>query len=108
MEFLLLLTVPVVDPDKDDRNWKRPLNCLQLVISPLVLVLTLQSGVCEYPSSTTSLLLPQSLFRGDSRACLSNKRLPYQWASPAACRWSCKQWSLDHVLPSAYLVSIRH
>lgn len=45
MEFLLLLTVPVVDPDKDDRNWKRPLNCLQLVISPLVLVLTLQSGV---------------------------------------------------------------
>uniref|UniRef100_A0A8I6APW6 Solute carrier family 8 member B1 n=1 Tax=Rattus norvegicus TaxID=10116 RepID=A0A8I6APW6_RAT len=45
VEFLLLLTVPVVDPDKDDRNWKRPLNCLQLVISPLVLVLTLQSGV---------------------------------------------------------------
>ncbi|KAK7798929.1 hypothetical protein U0070_026021 [Myodes glareolus] len=44
VEFLLLLTVPVVDPDKDDRNWKRPLNCLQLVISPLVLVLTLQSG----------------------------------------------------------------
>ncbi|CAO2629283.1 Mitochondrial sodium/calcium exchanger protein [Lemmus lemmus] len=45
VEFLLLLTVPVVDPDKDDRNWKRPLNCLQLVISPLVLVLTLQSGI---------------------------------------------------------------
>ncbi|XP_062942898.1 mitochondrial sodium/calcium exchanger protein [Cynocephalus volans] len=44
VEFLLLLTVPVVDPDKDDRNWKRPLNCLHLVISPLVLVLTLQSG----------------------------------------------------------------
>ncbi|XP_076416197.1 mitochondrial sodium/calcium exchanger protein isoform X2 [Peromyscus maniculatus bairdii] len=44
VEFLLLLTVPVVDPDKDDRNWKRPLNCLQLVVSPLVLVLTLQSG----------------------------------------------------------------
>ena len=49
MEFLLLLTVPVVDPDKDDRNWKRPLNCLHLVISPLVVVLTLQSGTCEYP-----------------------------------------------------------
>ncbi|XP_073916662.1 mitochondrial sodium/calcium exchanger protein isoform X2 [Castor canadensis] len=44
VEFLLLLTVPVVDPDKDDRNWKRPLNCLQLVLSPLVVVLTLQSG----------------------------------------------------------------
>ena len=49
MEFLLLLTVPLVDPDKEDRNWKRPLNCLHLVISPLVLVLTLQSGACEYP-----------------------------------------------------------
>lgn len=83
VEFLLLLTVPVVDPDKDDRNWKRPLNCLQLVISPLVLVLTLQSGACEYPSPTTALLLPQSLFRGDSRACFSNKGLPYQWSSPA-------------------------
>nr|XP_012607707.1 sodium/potassium/calcium exchanger 6, mitochondrial isoform X1 [Microcebus murinus] len=45
VEFLMLLTVPVVDPDRDDRNWKRPLNCLHLVISPLVLVLTLQSGV---------------------------------------------------------------
>lgn len=44
VEFLLLLTVPLVDPDKEDRNWKRPLNCLHLVISPLVLVLTLQSG----------------------------------------------------------------
>ncbi|KAM6155069.1 mitochondrial sodium/calcium exchanger protein [Rhynchocyon petersi] len=44
VEFLLLLTVPVVDPDKDDRNWKRPLNCLHLVTSPLFCVLTLQSG----------------------------------------------------------------
>ncbi|XP_060049022.1 mitochondrial sodium/calcium exchanger protein isoform X2 [Erinaceus europaeus] len=44
VEFLLLLTVPVVDPDRDDKNWKRPLNCLQLVLSPLVVVLTLQSG----------------------------------------------------------------
>uniref|UniRef100_A0A8C4LVG7 Solute carrier family 8 member B1 n=1 Tax=Equus asinus asinus TaxID=83772 RepID=A0A8C4LVG7_EQUAS len=49
VEFLLLLTVPVMDPDKDDGNWKRPLNCLHLVVSPLVLVLTLQSGACEYP-----------------------------------------------------------
>lgn len=52
VEFLLLLTVPVVDPDKDDRNWKRPLNCLHLVISPVVVVLTLQSGACEYPWGT--------------------------------------------------------
>ncbi|XP_077016032.1 mitochondrial sodium/calcium exchanger protein isoform X2 [Tamandua tetradactyla] len=44
VEFALLLTVPVVDPDKDDRNWKRPLNCLHLVTSPLLCVLTLQSG----------------------------------------------------------------
>lgn len=44
VEFLLLLTVPVVDPDKDDRNWKRPLNCLHLIFSPLVVVLTLRSG----------------------------------------------------------------
>ncbi|KAM9054834.1 mitochondrial sodium/calcium exchanger protein isoform 3-T3 [Megaptera novaeangliae] len=29
---------------KEDGNWKRPLNCLHLVISPLFLVLTLQSG----------------------------------------------------------------
>ncbi|XP_006750984.1 mitochondrial sodium/calcium exchanger protein-like [Leptonychotes weddellii] len=49
VEFLMLLTIPVVDPDKEDRNWKRPLNCLHLVISPLVLVLTLQSGACECP-----------------------------------------------------------
>ncbi|XP_022406466.1 mitochondrial sodium/calcium exchanger protein-like [Delphinapterus leucas] len=33
-----------MDPDKEDGNWKRPLNCLHLVISPLFLVLTLQSG----------------------------------------------------------------
>ncbi|XP_045390720.1 mitochondrial sodium/calcium exchanger protein isoform X5 [Lemur catta] len=52
VEFLLLLTVPVVDPDRDDRNWKRPLNCLHLVISPLVLVLTLQSGVYVFSDFT--------------------------------------------------------
>ncbi|XP_006901077.1 PREDICTED: sodium/potassium/calcium exchanger 6, mitochondrial [Elephantulus edwardii] len=44
VEFFLLLTVPVVDPDREDRNWKRPLNCLHLVTSPLFCVLTLQSG----------------------------------------------------------------
>ncbi|KAJ8285600.1 hypothetical protein GJAV_G00028700 [Gymnothorax javanicus] len=44
IEVLMLLTVPVVDPDKDDRNWKRPLNCLHLVTVPLVCVLAFSSG----------------------------------------------------------------
>uniref|UniRef100_A0A6G1RQB9 Solute carrier family 24 member 2 n=1 Tax=Hypotaenidia okinawae TaxID=2861861 RepID=A0A6G1RQB9_9GRUI len=44
VEMVLLLTVPVVDPDKDDLNWKRPLNCLHLLTSPLLCVLTLKSG----------------------------------------------------------------
>ncbi|XP_029572723.1 mitochondrial sodium/calcium exchanger protein isoform X2 [Salmo trutta] len=44
LEVLLLLTVPVVDPDKEDRNWRRPLNCLHLVTAPLVCVLTFSSG----------------------------------------------------------------
>uniref|UniRef100_A0A3Q3X5N2 Sodium/calcium exchanger membrane region domain-containing protein n=1 Tax=Mola mola TaxID=94237 RepID=A0A3Q3X5N2_MOLML len=45
VEVLLLLCIPVVDPDKEDKNWKRPLNCLHLITSPLVCVLALQSGV---------------------------------------------------------------
>uniref|UniRef100_A0A4W5LZW3 Solute carrier family 8 member B1 n=1 Tax=Hucho hucho TaxID=62062 RepID=A0A4W5LZW3_9TELE len=44
LEVLLLLTVPVVDPDKEDRNWRRPLNCLHLITAPLVCVLTFSSG----------------------------------------------------------------
>nr|XP_033810906.1 mitochondrial sodium/calcium exchanger protein isoform X2 [Geotrypetes seraphini] len=44
IEVVLLLTVPVVDPDREDRNWKRPLNCLHLISSPLVCILTLKSG----------------------------------------------------------------
>ncbi|KAJ8380362.1 hypothetical protein SKAU_G00011400 [Synaphobranchus kaupii] len=44
LEVLMLLTIPVVDPDKDDRNWKRPLNSLHLVTGPLVCVLTFSSG----------------------------------------------------------------
>ncbi|KAJ8414051.1 hypothetical protein AAFF_G00066490 [Aldrovandia affinis] len=44
LEMLMLVTVPVVDPDKEDRNWKRPLNCLHLVTGPLVCVLTFCSG----------------------------------------------------------------
>ncbi|XP_073764959.1 mitochondrial sodium/calcium exchanger protein isoform X2 [Danio rerio] len=44
VEVLLLLTVPVVDTDKEDHNWKRPLNCLHIITAPLVCVLTFQSG----------------------------------------------------------------
>ncbi|XP_058491761.1 mitochondrial sodium/calcium exchanger protein [Solea solea] len=44
LEILLLLCVPVVDPDKEDKNWRRPLNCLHLITAPLVSVLTFQSG----------------------------------------------------------------
>ncbi|KAI1232977.1 hypothetical protein IHE44_0006165 [Lamprotornis superbus] len=44
VELLLLLTVPVVDPDKDDLNWRRPLNCLHILTSPLLCILTLKSG----------------------------------------------------------------
>ncbi|XP_042747390.1 mitochondrial sodium/calcium exchanger protein isoform X4 [Lagopus leucura] len=44
VELVLLLTVPVVDPDKDDLNWKRPLNCLHIITGPLLCILTLNSG----------------------------------------------------------------
>uniref|UniRef100_A0A8C8R7M9 Mitochondrial sodium/calcium exchanger protein n=1 Tax=Pelusios castaneus TaxID=367368 RepID=A0A8C8R7M9_9SAUR len=44
VEFVMLLTVPVVDPDEEDQNWRRPLNCLHLITSPLVCILTLKSG----------------------------------------------------------------
>ncbi|XP_026866277.2 mitochondrial sodium/calcium exchanger protein isoform X1 [Electrophorus electricus] len=44
-EMVLLLTVPLVDSDKEDRNWKRPLNCLHLITAPLVCVLTFKSGI---------------------------------------------------------------
>lgn len=58
VEVLLLLCIPVVDPDKEDKNWRRPLNCLHLITAPLVCVLAFQSGVCkcltcEYLCSTT-------------------------------------------------------
>ncbi|NWT39099.1 NCLX protein, partial [Chroicocephalus maculipennis] len=44
VELVLLLTVPVGGGDKDDLNWKRPLNCLHVLTSPLLCVLTLKSG----------------------------------------------------------------
>ncbi|KAM3938135.1 mitochondrial sodium/calcium exchanger protein [Leptodactylus fuscus] len=44
IEVLLLLCVPVVDPDKEDRNWQRPLNCLHVITSPLLCLFCLHSG----------------------------------------------------------------
>lgn len=44
LEFLLLFCIPIVDPDKDDRNWKRPLNCLHLITAPLTCLFAFQSG----------------------------------------------------------------
>ncbi|MEQ2297661.1 hypothetical protein AMECASPLE_036851 [Ameca splendens] len=44
LEVLLLFCVPVVDPDKEDKNWRRPLNSLHLITSPLLCVLVFQSG----------------------------------------------------------------
>uniref|UniRef100_A0A4W6G9G2 Solute carrier family 8 member B1 n=1 Tax=Lates calcarifer TaxID=8187 RepID=A0A4W6G9G2_LATCA len=45
LEVLLLLCIPVVDPDKEDKNWRRPLNCLHLITAPLMCVLIFQSGI---------------------------------------------------------------
>ncbi|XP_077377105.1 mitochondrial sodium/calcium exchanger protein isoform X3 [Festucalex cinctus] len=36
VEVILLLCIPVVDLDKEDKNWRRPLNCLHLVTAPLI------------------------------------------------------------------------
>ncbi|XP_077600521.1 mitochondrial sodium/calcium exchanger protein-like [Stigmatopora nigra] len=44
-EVMLLLCIPVVDLDKDDKNWRRPLNCFHLLTAPLVCILALQSGM---------------------------------------------------------------
>ncbi|XP_066509490.1 mitochondrial sodium/calcium exchanger protein-like isoform X2 [Hoplias malabaricus] len=44
-QVVLLLTVPVVDTDKEDRNWIRPLNSLHFITGPLVCVLTFNSGI---------------------------------------------------------------
>nr|XP_057926476.1 mitochondrial sodium/calcium exchanger protein isoform X2 [Doryrhamphus excisus] len=45
VEVILLLCIPVVDLDKEDKNWRRPLNCLHLITAPLVCVLAFQSGL---------------------------------------------------------------
>ncbi|XP_051925166.1 mitochondrial sodium/calcium exchanger protein isoform X1 [Hippocampus zosterae] len=45
VEVMLLLCIPVVDLDKEDRNWRRPLNCLHLVTAPLICLLAFQSGI---------------------------------------------------------------
>ncbi|XP_069820215.1 mitochondrial sodium/calcium exchanger protein [Dendropsophus ebraccatus] len=44
IEILLLLCVPVVDPDREDHNWQRPLNSLHVITSPLLCLFCLQSG----------------------------------------------------------------
>ncbi|XP_061585085.1 mitochondrial sodium/calcium exchanger protein [Cololabis saira] len=44
LEVLLLLCIPIVDPDKEDRNWRRPLNCLHLITAPVVCLFAFQSG----------------------------------------------------------------
>ncbi|XP_040207835.1 mitochondrial sodium/calcium exchanger protein isoform X2 [Rana temporaria] len=44
IEVLLRISVPVVDPDKEDLNWQRPLNCIQLITGPLLCVFCLNSG----------------------------------------------------------------
>ncbi|XP_061674433.1 mitochondrial sodium/calcium exchanger protein isoform X2 [Syngnathoides biaculeatus] len=44
-EVALLLCIPVVDHDREDKNWRRPLNCLHLVTAPLACVFTFQSGI---------------------------------------------------------------
>ncbi|XP_078410185.1 mitochondrial sodium/calcium exchanger protein isoform X1 [Cetorhinus maximus] len=44
IEFLLLICIPVVDSSQEDRNWKRPLNCLQIVTGSLACIFTLKSG----------------------------------------------------------------
>ncbi|XP_068095761.1 mitochondrial sodium/calcium exchanger protein [Hyperolius riggenbachi] len=45
LELLLRLCVPVVDPDREDRNWQRPLNCIHFITTPLLCVFCLNSGV---------------------------------------------------------------
>ncbi|XP_038146014.1 mitochondrial sodium/calcium exchanger protein [Cyprinodon tularosa] len=64
LEVLLLLCVPVVDLDKEDKNWRRPLNCLHLITAPLLCVLVFQSGAYgevmiqgEFPIWLLTLLL---------------------------------------------------
>ncbi|XP_018416447.1 PREDICTED: sodium/potassium/calcium exchanger 6, mitochondrial [Nanorana parkeri] len=44
IEVLLRISVPVVDPDKEDYNWQRPLNCIHLITSPVLCVFGLNSG----------------------------------------------------------------
>ncbi|XP_075686371.1 mitochondrial sodium/calcium exchanger protein isoform X2 [Rhinoderma darwinii] len=44
IEVLLLLCVPIVDPDKEDCNWQRPLNCVHVITSPVLCLFCLHSG----------------------------------------------------------------
>ena len=71
LEVVLLLIIPVVDPDKEDRNWRRPLNCLHLLTAPLVCVLTLQSGKCKSTSLTECVSSCVCVRYGGISVCLS-------------------------------------
>ncbi|XP_059511064.1 mitochondrial sodium/calcium exchanger protein isoform X2 [Stegostoma tigrinum] len=44
IEFFLLICIPVVDSDQEDHNWKRPLNCLQVVTGSVVCIFAFKSG----------------------------------------------------------------
>ncbi|XP_078083140.1 mitochondrial sodium/calcium exchanger protein [Mustelus asterias] len=44
IETLLLICIPVVDTNQEDHNWKRPLNCLQVVTGSVACILTFKSG----------------------------------------------------------------
>ncbi|KAG7280893.1 hypothetical protein CRUP_009179 [Coryphaenoides rupestris] len=81
LEVLLLLCVPVVDPDKEDRNWRRPLNCLHLVTAPMACLLTFQSGQYatymiqgEFPLWLLTLLL--GLFLSTIVFCMTKNDCP--------------------------------
>ncbi|KAM6965637.1 mitochondrial sodium/calcium exchanger protein [Aplochiton taeniatus] len=86
LEVLLLLCIPIVDPDQEDRNWRRPLNCLHLVTAPLVCVLTFRSGIYgtyliqgEFPLWLLTLLL--GLFLAAIVFCTTSNECPPKYHS---------------------------
>lgn len=86
LEFLLLLCIPVVDPDKEDKNWRRPLNCLHLITAPLVCVLAFQSGIYgdyiiqgQFPLLLLTLLL--GLFLSAIVFCTTTNNCPPKYHS---------------------------
>ncbi|XP_077456347.1 mitochondrial sodium/calcium exchanger protein [Stigmatopora argus] len=81
VEVMLLLCIPVVDLDKEDKNWRRPLNCLHLLTAPLACVLALQSGILgnyliqgQFPVWLLTLLL--GLFLSSIVFCSTTNECP--------------------------------